>query len=340
MLVVVSAAACSKPAAPRPPVQRAFYWWRTVLNPSPRERDILRQLSVRRLYVRYFDVDLAGEPESPVPVAPVDGAAEGLPDGIDVVPVVFIRERVFRAPAPRLAAHVWAKIRAISQQLGVTVHEVQLDCDWTPGSRDAYFEFLRSLRELARSSGVELAATIRLHQVKFRERTGVPPVGRGMLMFYNMGRIGPDEGQHAIFDAAAAARYVERIADYPLPLDVALPIWSWVVQVRAGRIRALLQTVDPAQIEANADPQAAFVRIGNDRWRATRDTHLGNTFIQADDELQADTVGPSTTLAAARLVSAHLGPASVRTVSLFALSEGNLDRYGNQDLEQLFALPY
>ena len=36
-----------------------------------------------------------------------------------------------------------------------------------------------------------MSATIRLHQVKYRADTGVPPVDRGMLMAYNL--LPPDQ---------------------------------------------------------------------------------------------------------------------------------------------------
>jgi hypothetical protein len=71
---------------------------------------------------------------------------------------------------------------------------------------------------------------------QYRERTGVPPVDRGMLMFYNMGKLSAEPGARSIYDADAAERYLARVGEYPLPLDLALPIWSWTVQVRDGAI--------------------------------------------------------------------------------------------------------
>ena len=63
--------------------------------------------------------------------------------------------------------------------------EMQVDCDWTQGSRAAYFALLRALRDRLHAQGRRLSATIRLHQVKCSADTGVP-VDRGMLMAYNL----------------------------------------------------------------------------------------------------------------------------------------------------------
>jgi hypothetical protein len=128
------------------------------------------------------------------------------------------------------------------------VRELQIDCDWTDLTRAAFFDFVTELRVLVHREGALLSATIRLHQVKYRERTGVPPVDRGMLMFYNMGGITADADTRSIFDRARAESYLARLPEYPLPLDAALPIWSWTVHTRGDRVVGLLQSTDPAEL--------------------------------------------------------------------------------------------
>src|SRR5262249_10937959 len=156
------------------------------------ERRALAELHVDRMYVRMFDV------------AWTDGAAtelgvlatpEPAPAGVEVVPVVVVREDVFRhvsGEASRaLAARTCRALRRLAGQLHAPIRELQFDCDWTDTTRTGFFAFIEQVRAAA-PPGLATSATIRLHQVKYRERTGVPPVGRGMLMFYNMGRFSAD----------------------------------------------------------------------------------------------------------------------------------------------------
>jgi hypothetical protein len=89
--------------------------------------------------------------------------------------------------------------------------------------------------------------------VKYRERTGVPPVDRGMLMFYNMGRFSADPEARAIFDLESARRYLARISSYPLPLDLALPMWSWTVAPRSLR-RMLAKKSAPSRESSPVEP--------------------------------------------------------------------------------------
>jgi len=177
-LATALGAACSRSSARAtgPAPRRAFYYWRTTLRLADAERGALARLHVDRLYVRFFDVD--GPAAAPRVAAPVE-VSEALPAGLDVVPVVFLRADVWRDAPPgapaELAGKVWGAVDALARRAGVQPHELQLDCDWADTTRAAYFAFLERVRALARANGVATSATIRLHQVKYRERTGVPP---------------------------------------------------------------------------------------------------------------------------------------------------------------------
>jgi hypothetical protein len=330
-------AGCGRPS-PSPP-KRAFYYWRTTLRLSEAETKALAALSIDRLYVRLFDIDWSDEARGPRPLGLLDGEAGVVPASIEIVPVVFVRERLLRrldAPGvARLADDVWRAVGGGLRRLGRhQTKELQIDCDWTDATRDSYFAFLSALGARARNAGTLLGATIRLHQIKYRERTGVPPVARGMLMFYNMGQIDADDATSAIYDPAAAARYLGRLADYPLPLDVGLPIWSWVVHVRGTEVAGLLQDVDPARLDGKPWLRSVNAR----RFEVTESAFLHGTLLRAGDFLDVEQTTAATTRAAAETVAARLqGARRPGTVALFHLSERNLANHDTADLARLFA---
>ena len=306
---------CSAAAPPAPAPARAFYYWRTTFALSPTERAALS--GIARLYVRMFDIGPDGELLGPLAVT------TPAPAGLDIVPVVFLKNDVFKHPRPGLAQRVHAEVAARMRALGATPRELQLDCDWTESTREAYFAFLTELH-----GPLPLSATIRLHQVKYRERTGVPPVERGMLMFYNMGKFSADPTMRAIFDEASARKYLGRIADYPLPLDAALPIWSWVVHLRGDQVIGLLESTDPDELAA-----LDFVaRTAPDRYSVTRAAFLHGTLLRDGDALKIEVTAPADTIDAAGMLGPRLAPIA-RTVALFDLSERNLARHGNLDQE-------
>lgn len=315
LLALLVLVGCASTREPGPTPARAFYFWRTVLALSDAERAALTGVS--RLYVRMFDVGADG-----ALLGKITGTA---PSGLDIVPVVFLANDVFKHPPPELAATVYTEMMARARALGAAPHELQLDCDWSDATRDAYFAFLTELHRLA---NLPLSATIRLHQVKYRERTGVPPVQRGMLMFYNMGKFSADPTMRAIFDEASARKYLGRIADYPLPLDAALPIWSWVVHLRGDQVIGLLESTDPDEL-AMLD---FLARTAPDRYAVTRAAFLHGTLLRDGDALKIEVTSPADTIDAAGMLGPHLAPIA-RTVALFDLSERNLARHGNLDQE-------
>ena len=300
--------------AESPPARRAFYYWRTTFALSDGEQRAIAELGVTRLYVRAFDVVWNDKPE----LAGKLVVQTPFPQ-VEVVPVVFVRNDVL-AKGQGLAPMISAELHA----LGFTGGELQLDCDWTDKTQGAFFQLARDLHATS--------STIRLHQVKYRERTGVPPVARGTLMFYNMGKFSADPDNHVIFDAASAAKYLDRVSSYPLPLDVALPIWSWVVQIRDDRVIDLLQSTDPDEL-----PALDFVRKDADRFTVTRTAFLHGVLLREGDVLAVEVTGPAEALAAANMIAPHL-PAveQPRTVTLFDLSDRNLARHGIPSLDQMF----
>ena len=334
------------PAAEQPPA-RAFYYWRTVFALSAPERAALRELQISRLYVRLFDVawsrDQAPELVGELTVAP----GEGAPAGVELVPVVFVRQEVLqhldRPGVAALARVLWRGVQTRTALLGARPRELQLDCDWTDRSRDRFFALLDELRALdaaERTAGaaappLRLSATIRLHQIKYRERTGVPPVERGMLMFYNMGRFSSLAQDRAIFDAGSAEKYLARLRDYPLPLDVALPIWSWTLHLRDGEVIDLLQSTDAQELAG-----VAFLRpTGHDRYMATETAFFRGALLRAGDELKGERLSATELAAAAAQVAPRLAPSppdAPRTLALFDLSERNLRRHDSSQLEHLF----
>lgn len=343
--LVVGLSSCACTSAPAPQPARAFYYWRTTLAVSDAERQVLTALGVQKLYLRLFDVvpGAEGVPQVTTALRAESRGARSpeLSQLPQAVPVVFLRNEAFARLPPggeaALARLVWESVLSTLQAHAAAtlppITELQVDCDWTDSTRPRFFEFLRALRRLG-PVNLQLSATIRLHQVKFRERTGVPPVDRGMLMFYNMGRFDSAEAERAIFDAAVAESYLQRLDEYPLPLDVALPIWSWTLQVRDEQVVGLLQSTDPAEL-AGLD----FIAVrGEQRFEVTRTTFLHGQLLRQGDVLKGETLTETDLQSAAAMLTRHLGRSQQpRTVALFDLSERNLKRHAVNTLEAAFA---
>ncbi|MDP4209473.1 MAG: hypothetical protein Q8928_11735 [Bacteroidota bacterium] len=285
------------------------------------------------MYVRLFDVTWDKSLQCAAPVGTIS-FCDSVPSALAPVPVVFITNETFlNSPPetiPSLANHVFEKISGICTQNHLQYKEIQIDCDWSDKTQARYFEFLRRL-SLRLSAGQYLSATIRLHQVKYRQITGVPPVKRGMLMFYNMGKISANKKSNSIYNEQDAGRYTQWIKHYPLPLDMALPAFSWGIHVRDGRVMELLNNLTSEDFLKN--PLFGSTEPGY--FKAKSSFFFRGFYFMQDDLVKIEQTSPRLTLAAARQLERSLNRA-VRSVSIYHCDSLIFTRYEKSDFSKVF----
>ncbi len=262
----------------------SFYYWRTRFHLDTLEKQAVGSNAVSVIYTRYFDVDRLPGDTTATAVAPVVFDSSNLFSGI--VPVVYLKNRALQqldeAATEQLAKKVFDLVSAINARAGLHTAEIQFDCDWTENTKTAYFSFLNHYRALSKQS---IGATIRLHQVKYPGKTGIPPVDYGVLMYYNMGDIGPGD-LNSIYDKSIAAKYNASIKTYPLVLDIALPIFAWGLQVREGKIVRLLNKMNFLYFENDSN----FTRAGSSRFVVKSACFHGGYYFKERDEVKTEQV--------------------------------------------------
>jgi len=312
-----------------PPAHRAFYYWKTAGGPSAEELARADRAGADRLYVRLFDIDETGAATPALAASAAERRSWTAEGKRELVPVVYVANAALEAPGfrPREAGlSLVAGVARLWGPDGPAWNELQLDCDWTESTRSAYFQMLVAVRGALHGRGRVLSATIRLHQVKYRGSTGVPPVDRGMLMAYNL--LPPESAgeKSAILDLDELAGYTRSLRGYPLPLDIALPAFSWVVQWEGERVIGLIG--EPRAVAELSSP--AFRPRGLHRYEATSRTFLAGHTVEPGDLFVVDRPDPGDVRRAAALLfrSARRG---ARTVALYHLDTETLDSFAGGD---------
>ena len=276
--------ACHK--QPVLPATLSVYYWKTRFSLSAPQQQFLDRYAIQKLYIRYCDIILA-EGEA-VPDAPVELDTAAL-KGKEVIPVIYIKNEVFlsdKVVVEQLAKKLSRYIGQINHTYGLTVKQVQLDCDWSLRSKERYFDFIKYLKA---QNAYQLSATIRLHQVKYHDRTGIPPVDYGVLMYYNMGKI-TATGANSIYERTTAQKYLPTLHSYPLPLKVALPIFSWGVHSAAGEVTNLVSGLTTAQ----ADTLSSLSRMGDSHcYMVTKQYPYKGQLWQKGDIIKIEEITPS-----------------------------------------------
>lgn len=316
-------------------IEPAFYYWKSVLQLSNFELKQLDSLQCKTLYIKFFDVDWNAATQQPLPVAKLQHKAFKLPDTFEVIPAIFITneciQKLDTAQTATLAGNIFSLTQAVSKENGFTnIKEIQLDCDWTAGTRSIYFLLLEKINALCKTNAIRLSCTIRLHQVKFMSKTGIPPVNRGMLMCYNMGNLKNPATSNSIIETAELEKYTSNLAAYPLPLDIALPLFEWKVLFRNNIYSGLIENL-PGEI-ITADMAAK----NNNRFTFLKDTLLDGYHFKKGDVLRSEESNYATVLSAAQSISRRLKNTPVR-VSLYHLDSVILKKYSLHELETVYS---
>lgn len=317
-------------------VRRGFYFWKTTYQTDQYEELRLRQAGCQQIYLRCFDVDWDEGTKRPAPRAMVR-IQSGLSTAFGYTPVVFITQKtmlnISDGQVPILAARIASLLEQICTENRIVASEVQIDCDWTARSRDTYFRLLRALKTQPFIRLKKISCTVRLHQVKYRNSSGVPPVDRALVMCYNVGNLKQPGAHNSILDVALAKNYLGALESYPLPVDIALPLFSWCLHFRDGKMMGILRSITPEAVAGNT----LFSRQSDNLYLCRADISWQGYSLQAGDELRVES--PSIT---ALKELADFTAGKVRNDSLcvlfFHIDHLTLSKYSPNDLETVYRI--
>lgn len=152
--------------------------------------------------------------------------------------------------------------------------ELQIDCDWSDKSQSNYFNLLKDLKEKLDKT---ISATIRLHQIKYYTKTGIPPVDYGVLMYYNMSDIADFNTKNSILDNEIAKKYHYNFDSYKLKLKLALPLYSQAIQFRENKALSIFEGVSKKDFDSN------FEKIAPNIYKVLNSTYFMGRYIYKDD---------------------------------------------------------
>lgn len=233
-------------------IQISFYSW---------ENSFEEQNINEKLYIKVLDVNFSTKLEllkTNIKDAPKN-----------FIPVIYITNETMKNVDYSLVS------KAILETLkNYKFDEIQIDCDWSLSTRSNYFNLLEDLKEKLNK---KISATIRLHQIKYYTKTGIPPVDYGVLMYYNMSNIGDFNTKNSILDNEIAKKYHYNFDVYPLKLKLALPLYSQAIQFREEKAISLFEGVEKKDF--NND----FEKLENNRYKVLNSHYFKGRYIYKDD---------------------------------------------------------
>jgi hypothetical protein len=296
----------------------SFYYWKSIFSLNETELSCLKKNKCAKIYLKYFDVVKEGEQIKPIATLTFNNS---IPQQ-SIVPVIFIKNDALKNIQPqeieKLAKHVLSMVDQINFSNSITVSELQLDCDWTEKTKENYFAFLKKIKQIFRDT---ISSTIRLHQIKYKDITGIPPVDKGVLMYYNMNDITPGS-KNSIYDKNTANKYLNTLRSYPLPLDIALPIFTWGIQSRDNKVVGLLNKINENELIVDS----CFLFNGPFNFTAKHACFKSGYYFQQGDKIKIEYVKEEELLQIADDIKTNLSSWPPEII-FYDLDSLNLTRY-------------
>lgn len=263
----------------------SFYHWKTNAEYTKPIAEVLNQTNTKHIYLRYFDIEYMNSSGynygGVYPNYVIKKIDEEYKD-YEIIPTIYIANDVLYSNDLDIQDLI-KKIAQLTNQISVdhfktNFTKIQIDCDWTVATRNKYFEILEGL-----NSFYDVSATIRLHQIKFQEKTGIPPVKYGALMLYNVGDL-KDVNQNSILESEIVAQYINNSSTYPLKLSIALPLFSQTVIFNADN-NIKLSSFTERQILEN---DLHFKKLNQNLYTVVQDTLFKGFYLSEGFQLKLE----------------------------------------------------
>ncbi len=326
---------CSEPKIE---ISRAFYFWENdtqFINED--EESTLEKLKIEKLYVKVFEVERIDGVITPIAKSSLKLDLPHNKVLKELIPCIYIQDDVFvkasKNQIKELAENIaFLAKKYIVENIGMgnsnfLYNEIQIDCDWTESSKKMYFYFLKRMKE---ESKKEISCTLRLYPYKFHEVMGIPPCDKVMLMCYNLLNPLNNANKNSILDTDEMSKYLDTDIDYPIHIDIALPIYSWMLCYENERFRGVIHGVDEKLL--------SYMSSKNDLWYTMeRDTVVSGVYMRMGDRVKVERITKTQLNKAIELIQGSSVLKNETVVSLFHLESKEINNYQYETLDSIYS---
>ncbi|UQB67506.1 hypothetical protein [Epilithonimonas zeae] len=262
-----------------------FYYWRSTFNLNKKEQQTLNKCKVENLYTRFFDIVKQNDQFLEVGIININ---KEISTDKKIVPVIFITNETWFNIKPNdirfLADKINERINKIHSNHKLNLeNEIQIDSDWTASTKNDYFKFLQTLKQISKKN---ITCTLRLHQVKDKLQTGIPPVDKMYLMCYATSSPLENQIENSILDVRTLKSYLRNLEDYPLKLDIALPIYSWGIVTNHLGKKKLINALTAEELMQNKN----FKTINKNNFEVLKDDFYFGLYLNKGFKIKIEEI--------------------------------------------------
>ncbi len=330
-------------------VERAYYYWKNATSSlTADELNYIQNDSIEKLYVKFFEVEIDSILGT-IPTAKTnlginfwgfegkDSIYKNRIEKIQIIPTVYVRNNVLLNTSKGALDTLADNILFLTNKyftdyyrsITTPFSELQLDCDWTPTTRDNYFYLLKKIKEL---SGKTISATLRLYPYKYPDKMGVLPVDKAMLMCYNLNNPLSKKTENSILENKVLESYLKDVKKYPIHVDIAFPVFNWVLLYKNNTYSGIIYPQLTTRLKD------CLKQIEDNWFVVEKDIFIyeNNILLKAGDKLKIEEVSTETLKKSIASIQKYVELSDTTTVTLFHLDEQNLKQYSNETIHSFY----
>ncbi|RFC55139.1 hypothetical protein [Brumimicrobium aurantiacum] len=321
-------------------VTRAFYAWQSHQDVDAiKNQKLFQKFKGERLYIKLFEVSY-DQDKGAIPLSKMKMTLnEKYISEAEIVPCIFIENEVLSKLNTLLLSELADNMISLINkyfkeylfETDAKIHdfnEIQLDCDWSKGNQDKYFQLIHIIKEKSKKN---ISCTMRLYPYKYRNEMGTPPVDRIMLLCYNLLNPTKNTDKNTILEIEELKKYIDFDTPYPTPVDVALPAYSSGYRFNQQRFSGVFHAV-PQKLESITVPAKQHLHH-----IVKKDTLIQDLFFKKGEKIKIERVSATQLTKAAKLLANHLDQDKMN-VAIYHLDHQELNRYNHEILDSLFTL--
>jgi len=368
LFAVLNGAGCEKEHE----VVRSFCYWKTDLNFQKEDDSLMRELDVKHLYVRFFDVDWNPYAKEPLPVATIGNVSlnESNPD---ITPSIFITNEVVLQSNKKQLDSLAVRIAQRVNQIGVKMNETKADviANAIVYPKDYYKQKDYKRINYDSVKALELAKL----KVDFKEilidcdwsekskdnyfyflkqiKKGFPTaqisstIRLWQYKFASKAGIPPvDKGLLMCYNLTKPDDFKTKNSigtsnelaqyithsEYKLKLDIALPLYSWAVVFRGNQFKGILSDYDLLLKDS-----IKLKKSSESKYVLEDDVLVGQTYLRNGDEIRIEKISEEELDKMISIIKDKIKIDNQTKVTFFSFDKKYINDYGTQNISSYYA---
>jgi hypothetical protein len=353
-------------------VVRSFCYWKTDLNFQKEDDSLMKELGVKHLYVRFFDVDWNPYAQEPLPVATISNVNlnESNPE---ITPSIFITNEVVLQSNKKQLDSLASRIAQRVNQIGVKMNETKADviANAIVYPKDYYkqkdykrinYDSVKAL-ELAKLK-VDFKEILidcdwsekskdnyfyLLKQIKKEFPTAQisSTIRLWQYKFASKAGIPPvDKGLLMCYNLTKPDDFKTKNSigtsnelaqyithgEYKLKLDIALPLYSWAVVFRGNQFKGILSDYDQLLKDS-----IKLKKSSESKYILEDDVFVGQTYLRNGDEIRIEKISEEELDKMISIIKDKIKIDKQTRVTFFSFDKKYINNYETQNISSYYA---